>query len=128
LFSRLVQHSPDRVVREFRRRHEALESRLLQGWKEYFARKGQRLSVPAKALELAPKGYLAGKEHRLSLAVKTLNTASPLATLARGFAMVTRPDGALVTDAAQVEVGDEIEAGLANGKLIARVTGKQEGR
>ena len=128
LSSRLVQHSPDRAVREFRRRHEGLESRLLQAWKDYCSRKEQRLGVPAKALELAPKGYLASKEHRLSLAIKTLHTASPLATLARGFAMVTRSDGTIVTDAASVEVGDEIEARLANGKLTARVTGKDQGR
>jgi exodeoxyribonuclease VII large subunit len=103
LFSRLVQHSPDRAVREFRRRHEGLESRLLQAWKE----------------------YLAAKAHRLNLAIKTLNTASPLATLARGFAMVTRSDGAIVTDAESVNIGDEVEARLAKGKFKARVTGKE---
>jgi exodeoxyribonuclease VII large subunit len=103
LFRRLVQHSPDAVVRELRRRHEALDSRLQQAWKEYSA----------------------GKAHRLNLAIKTLNTASPLATLARGFAMVTRSDGTIVTDAESVSVGDEIEARLAKGKLKARVTGKE---
>jgi exodeoxyribonuclease VII large subunit len=128
LSSRLVQHSPDRMVREYRRRHEGLESRLIQAWKDYFSRAEQRLSGPAKALELAPKGYLASKEHRLNLAIKTLNTASPLATLARGFAMVTRPDGTIVTDASSVAVGDEIEARLASGKLLARVTAKDSGR
>ena len=39
-------------------------------------------------------------------------------------AMVTRSDGTLVRDAASVNVGDEIEARLAHGKLKARVTGK----
>ena len=126
LFSRLVQHSPEHVVREFRRKHEGLESRLLQAWKDSFSRKEQRLSGPSQALQQIPKGYFAGKEHRLSLAIKTLNTASPLATLARGFAMVTGPDGAVVTDAASVSVGDEIEARLAQGKLKARVTSKSE--
>ena len=49
---------------------------------------------------------------------------SPLATLARGFAIVTRADGALLTDAAACAVGDDIEARLARGTLSARVTGR----
>jgi exonuclease VII large subunit len=39
--------------------------------------------------------------------------------------MVTRADGMLVRDAGSVNVGDEIEARLANGKLKARVTEKE---
>jgi len=103
VFARLVQHSPEHMVREYRLRHEALDSRLHHAWKECCSR----------------------KEHRLSLAVKTLNTASPLATLERGFAIVTRPDGTLVRDTQSVEIGDEIETRLARGKLKSRVTGKE---
>jgi exodeoxyribonuclease VII large subunit len=102
-----------------------LDARLRQAWKEYYAAKEQRLSARAGALEQIPKGYFATKEHRLQVALTTLNTASPLATLARGFAMVTRPDGTLVRDAASVNVGDEVEARLAQGKLKARVVGKE---
>jgi exodeoxyribonuclease VII large subunit len=103
LFARLVQHSPDHLVREYRLRHESFDSRLRHAWKEYYSR----------------------RENRLGLAINTLNTASPLATFARGFAMVTRADGMLVRDAGSVNVGDEIEARLANGKLKARVTEKE---
>jgi len=126
LCTRLVQHSPAHLVREHRARHEGLNTRLWQVLKDYLARKEQRLSVPASALEQARQKYFATKEHRLSLVIRGLNTASPLATLARGFAMVTRPDGKLVTDASSVDVGDEIEASLARGKLVARVTGKKQ--
>jgi exodeoxyribonuclease VII large subunit len=125
LYARLVRHSPDHLAREYRVRHEGLDARLRQAWKEYCADKEQRLNTSATALEQIPKGYFAGKEHRLNLAITTLNTASPLATLARGFAMVTRPDGTLVRDAGAVNVGDEIEARLAQGKLKARVMGKE---
>jgi len=104
LFARLVQHSPGHLVREFRLKHAAFDSRLRHAWKE----------------------YCAARENRLGLAIKTLNTASPLATLARGFAMVTRADGTVVTDVSSVSVGDEIQASLAHGKLVARVTGKSE--
>jgi exodeoxyribonuclease VII large subunit len=125
LFRRLVQHSPDHLAREYRLRHEGLDSRLHQAWKECLSRKEQRLSLPLRTLEQASRRYFTGKEHRLNLAIQTLNTASPLATLARGFAMVTKPDGTLVRDAESISVGEEIEARLARGKLKARVTGKE---
>jgi exodeoxyribonuclease VII large subunit len=77
-------------------------------------------------LDHAMKESLSRATHRLSLASRTLNTVSPLATLGRGFALVKRvADGALVTDASSIAVGDEIEARLASGTLKARVTGKE---
>jgi exodeoxyribonuclease VII large subunit len=45
--------------------------------------------------------------------------------MSRGFAIVTRADGSLVTDADAVAIGDEIETRLARGRLRARVTGKE---
>jgi exodeoxyribonuclease VII large subunit len=48
---------------------------------------------------------------------------SPLATLGRGFAVVSRADdGALLRDAAQAPAGTQIEARLATGRLRATVT------
>jgi exodeoxyribonuclease VII large subunit len=105
LFARLVQRSPDRLVREFRLHHAALAARLEQAMKDWLSR----------------------ADHRVSLAVRTLNTVSPLATIARGFATVTRSDGTLVTDANSVSVGDEIETRLARGRLKARVIDKDTG-
>jgi exodeoxyribonuclease VII large subunit len=96
----LLHHSPERRVREFRLRHQTLEGRL------------------HNALNRA----LVRAENRLAMAARTLNTVSPLATLDRGFAIVTRAsDGTLITDAASVSVGDDIEARLARGKLRAKV-------
>jgi len=102
-FARLVRHSPDRTVRDLRVRHELIAGRLRH----------------------ALLACLARAEHRLSLAQRTLDAVSPLATLARGFAIITRPaDGALIGDASRVNVGDEIEARLDRGRLRARVLGK----
>jgi len=66
-----------------------------------------------------------GIAQRLALAQRALDAVSPLATLARGFAIVKRADGTVLTDAATVAVGDEIEARLARGTLTARVTGSK---
>jgi exodeoxyribonuclease VII large subunit len=103
LFARLVQRSPDHLIRECRLRYEAVATRLEHSLDETLAHAG----------------------HRLALALRTLNTASPLATLARGFAIVSRSDGTLVTDSASVSEGEEIEARLARGSLKARVTGRE---
>ncbi len=47
---------------------------------------------------------------------------SPLATLARGFAVLTRSaDHVLITDAAQLSVGERFDARLAQGSLRATV-------
>ena len=105
--TRLVRRSPDRVVREYRARHQGVEARL----------------------DHAAKECLSRAQHRLALALRALNAVSPLATLTRGFAIVTRAaGGALLTDAAAVPAGEEIEARLARGSLRARVTARnQEG-
>jgi exodeoxyribonuclease VII large subunit len=64
-------------------------------------------------------------EQRLALAARTLDAVSPLATLARGFAVVSRADnGQLLRDSAQVPPGTEIEARLSKGKLRATITGQ----
>ncbi len=102
--SRLMQRSPEHLVRECRRRTDVLRTRL----------------------QHAAEQHLSRLLHRVALAGKTLDMASPLATLARGFAIVTRADGTLVTDAGSVPVGEEIEARLASGRLRAKVTGSQD--
>jgi exodeoxyribonuclease VII large subunit len=100
---RLLRASPQQRVQQLlARRHQA----------------GARLT---QALQT----YLARASHRLALAQRGLDTVSPLATLTRGFAIVTRADGTLVTDAAAVRVDDEIQARLARGSVAARVTGRK---
>ncbi len=59
---------------------------------------------------------------RLRQAAQALHTLSPLATLARGYAIVERVDtGALVREAATVQAGERVRARLARGKLECRV-------
>ncbi|MGH8139990.1 MAG: exodeoxyribonuclease VII large subunit [Steroidobacteraceae bacterium] len=104
MFTRLVHQSPEHSVREIRLRHGALAARL----------------------EYALKECVARADHRLKIAIRTLDTVSPLATLVRGFAVVKRvADGKLVTDADSVAIGEDIEARVAHGRLTARVTGKE---
>ncbi len=60
---------------------------------------------------------------RLLPLVRTLNAVSPLATLERGYAIVSTEDGEILRNAADVAPGTLIEARLAHGSLRAKVEG-----
>ena len=67
----------------------------------------------------------------LRLATRALESVSPLATLERGYAIVSDEEtGAIGTDAAKVKPGSDIRAQLAHGTLKATVkesgTGKKD--
>jgi exodeoxyribonuclease VII large subunit len=146
LYARLVQRSPDRLVRDFRLRHAALAGRLEQAVRDRLGQLKSRVDVRARLeravqarlgnalarfnhaerLRQAMKSRLLQAESRYSTAARTLHAVSPLATIDRGFAVVTRGDSSLITDAHSVEVGEEITARLARGKLRAQVTGKED--
>jgi exodeoxyribonuclease VII large subunit len=53
--------------------------------------------------------------------VRTLNAVSPLATLDRGYAIVSTEAGGILRDAAHAKPGTIIEARLARGRLRAKV-------
>ncbi len=53
-----------------------------------------------------------------------LDTLSPLATLKRGYAIVTGLPYKVITSHEQVSVGDKVEVKLGKGSLVCRVDGK----
>jgi exodeoxyribonuclease VII large subunit len=57
----------------------------------------------------------------VSAAQGGLAALSPFATLERGYAIVRRPDGSVVRDAARASIGDPLEVRLAAGGLDVRV-------
>ena len=58
---------------------------------------------------------------RFDAAIQKLNTLSPLATLERGYAIVSKK-GSVLLDAGGAQAGDTIEARLMQGRLRAEVT------
>ena len=86
----------------------------------------QRIAHARARLTPALKHCLAVASGRLQSSARGLQATSPLATLGRGYAIVTlAATGAIVTDAAQAPAGTEIEARLARGRLRARVGGRK---
>jgi exodeoxyribonuclease VII large subunit len=105
-------------------RLETFASRL---WRENPRHRLAALCAQGDALRQRLVAALAGRlrslEQRLALAGRTLDAVSPLATLGRGFAVVSRTnDGLLLRDAADAPAGTELEARLAKGRLRATVT------
>jgi exodeoxyribonuclease VII large subunit len=106
-----------------RQRLEQLATRL---WRENPRHRLEVLCASAAALRqrmvTAFSSSLTALEQRLALAARTLDAVSPLATLDRGFAVLSRvSDGVLLRDASQAPAGTEIEARLSKGRLLATV-------
>jgi exodeoxyribonuclease VII large subunit len=108
-------------------RFEALRQRLARLHPDNrLEQQARQLAELERRLKRATELMLARVEQRLKLAQRGLDAISPLATLERGYAIVTGPDGRALQDAADVKPGDAIEARLRRGVLRATVTGVKE--
>jgi exodeoxyribonuclease VII large subunit len=80
-----------------------------------------RLEVARRGLDTSLHKRISRLDARLRLAAGKLNTVSPLATLQRGYAIVTDANDHVITDAKSVNDGDIIHARLSRGSVQARV-------
>ena len=103
--------------------HEA--QRDLSGLNPILTIKQGLATVPqfSKRLEGQMGVILAQHRHRIHATLAQLNTLSPLAILGRGYSILqTVPAGQILHRASDVEVGQELEAQLARGRLSCMVT------
>ena len=91
---------------------------LLQKQQDILAETGNRLK---RAME----GKIQDKGHHLALAVAGLDNLSPLKVMTRGYAILTK-DERVVKDVSAVEIGDVLQADLANGRLQVVIRGKEK--
>jgi exodeoxyribonuclease VII large subunit len=142
---RLQTHSPQARLNLLRHCQEAAFARLQSSWWQKQERRQARLGHSAAVLRatqpqrrlaalaeklaaLAPRAQAAmGRQlqrdalHLRGIA-RSLEAVSPLATVARGYSILTRSeDGALLRSASQVKPGDQLHARLAEGELQLRV-------
>lgn len=135
--------SPDR--REWLRQVRLLDERLARALRQHLESQGQRLNALAHRLErLHPRQRLRDRAQRLDeldqrLLVATrqrlqtdarrlqglsahLQALSPLATLNRGYAIARRyPDGEILRQASQVNMGDRVDILLGEGRLKCEI-------
>jgi exodeoxyribonuclease VII large subunit len=126
VLSRRATHCMQRLMQDRRARHEWLARRLGQAHPGVRLRhQVQRLDDFEQRFRVAIRSTLSRASSRLTAAQRHLVALSPLATLERGYAIVTRiDDGALLRSSEQVTSGVRIEARLAQGRVFARVENK----
>lgn len=94
--------------------------RLAAGSMRLLERDRARLGRARERLHVAPSLFLERRRAALDRSSARLGALSPLATLARGYAIV-RAGGGIVRDAGTVAAGGLVEIQLARGSLGARV-------
>ena len=119
-----VRELLQRLLTSWRERvHEA--QRDLSGLNPVLVIKQGLATIPqlSKRLEGQMEVVLTQHRHRIHATLAQLNTLSPLAILERGYSILqTIPAGQILHRTSDVEVGQELEAQLASGRLSCTVT------
>ncbi|MDV3239317.1 MAG: exodeoxyribonuclease VII large subunit [Gammaproteobacteria bacterium] len=144
LGKRLQQQHPGQRLRQRAQRLDELDQRLRLALRARLQRRRERLATLearlqrhhpgprlrhlrdleaalARRLRTAVQTRLKESRQRLTALGRALDAVSPLATLERGYAIVTAADGRVLHDAAQTRPGDRITARLARGRLRCTV-------
>ena len=82
-----------------------------------------RLEILDQQLSRAWRQVINSRREKLVPLMRTLNAVSPLATLERGYAIVSLEGGEILRNAADVKPGTIIEARLARGRVRAKIEG-----
>jgi exodeoxyribonuclease VII large subunit len=99
LSSNLLQFSPTSLLQQSNHRLESI---------------GKRLSGETSKIINEKKSLLLGQ-------VSTLEAVSPLAVLGRGYSIISKNDGSVITSDKDVSVGEEIVGKLKDGLIKAKV-------
>ncbi len=141
---RLQAQGPQARLQLMRRRHAEALRHLQAQWQVQLDRRQARLrhadsvlrahspqrrlaalAERLAALQPRPRAAIARQLQRDTLRlgglVRSLEAVSPLATVARGYALVTKDDGTLVRSTTQVAAGDRLNARLTDGQLTVQV-------
>ncbi len=145
LEQRLARCHPGQFLRQRAQRLDELENRSRLAMRSYFNNLHASLHMlHAKLQQLTPQHrihrtelqrqaidsrlrtamntLLATRQRRLALACKALDTVSPLATLERGYAIVSRAgEREILRQASAVKPGEQVAARLAQGTLLCTV-------
>src|SRR5947208_16635274 len=121
-----VETSERRLIEQHRRRWERASGAV----RHYDARRvvagiRRELASQTAAAAAAMKTSLQRNRGRIDQLEHQAKALSPVAILARGYALVFDSSGKLVKSSAQVEIREKIFARLANGTLTARVEKKE---
>jgi len=114
---------PKSTIRQHQLRLSKLHAQLIQqGPLRAINEAQKRLDEVRQDLALAIQDKLHHSQTRLAQYSATLDVISPLATLARGYSITKRDsDNAILIDAQQAQLGEQINITLHNGSLLTTI-------
>lgn len=144
LNQRLQHQHPQQVLQRNKQENSELLERLLRRWTTFhqqhtwqldalsqrvqqqnpqrtIASQQQTLEDLADRLRRASVHDVARKQQQLAALSARLDSISPLATLSRGYSITTDTNNHVLTNSEQVNVGDNLQTTLENGKIISQV-------
>jgi len=148
-YVRLQAHAPQARLKRLHQRQQAAWKQLQRAWQQqqavrylHLQRYQSRLQLRQQQRQLTAlreqvqllfqrahavlSQYVYHQHLRLQGLARALEAVSPLATVSRGYALMTSPDnGALIRSAHQVQPGQRLHARLAEGELWLRVEAEQ---
>jgi exodeoxyribonuclease VII large subunit len=115
------QHPRARIGRD-RKRLEALTEQLRVAGRELVTGERRRLRALDRRLRAAGHALPRRARVRLARATGALDALSPLAVLARGYAVVTDATGHAITRADELAVDTDVDLRLHRGRARGRIT------
>lgn len=128
---RQVENLTGQLTRQMRREIDirrqrldnVLQSRVMREPQIMLSERRQRLDFLLAGLQNSAKQELQKKQHSLKLLLNRLAAINPAAVLGRGYGIVTKQDK-LVSSIDAVEIDDELQLTLTDGRIKARVLAK----
>lgn len=125
---RLNQALRHRLIKRRLRLERCLQSSLFRRPQELLRDRSLLLDQLSDRLSHALKTALDERQQRLRIANEKLNLLNPWGVLQRGYSVVRRPDGAVISSAEAVETGESLDIWLHRGKLAVTVTSAERVR
>ena len=125
---RLNQALRHRLLKRRLRLERCLQSSLFRRPRELLRDRAQLLDQLTDRLGNAMQKVLTEKQQRLNMADKKLNLLNPWGVLQRGYSVVRRPNGDIISTAESVNSGESLDVWLHKGRLAVQVTRVSKGR
>lgn len=122
LAARLERGGPAQRVAGQLARAEGLGERLVGAMDRRLGAEASGLADLGRRLEASGREDLQRRTSALEALARTLGSVSPLGVLERGYSITTGPDGAVVTDAAALDEGDQLVTILGRGRVRSTVS------
>jgi len=119
---RLRRSIGDRLQRERRRLVELTSRPVLTDRTAYIRTQRMEIATMRRRGQLRMESLVARDQDRVEHLRRQARLLSPQATLDRGYALVTAPDGEVITDQDQVAIDDLLRVRVARGDFPVRAT------